>query len=168
MTDQPVSTGLWRLRLIGSSAPLIAPRDNKPDLVSSFEIREARDYYIPNNNSIIMRYKVTVSDDHLTSLHFTTSKPDVLVRLAIYDNGEEMLSVIGKGVLSIPAYIFLKDKSTAEPDNSRPGSKTCKLLSRFGVKYNSRLFFFKSQVNGPQKRAKNPTQSSRPNNEIIK
>lgn len=122
IAEQPVSSGRWRLRLIGSSPSLLAPRNNKSEIVSSFDIREARDYYIPNNNNIIMRYKVTVVDDHLTTLQFTTSKPDVYIKLAIYDNGEEMLNVVGRGNISVPAFIFMKDRNL-EPDVSRPGSK---------------------------------------------
>lgn len=123
--DQPVSSGRWRLRLIGSSAPLIMPRDNKQDIVSSFDIREAKDYYIPNKNDVIMRYKAVVTEDQLITFQFSTSKPDVYIKLTIYDNGEEMLSVNGKGAACIPAFIFLKDHKN-EPEISRPGSKTGK------------------------------------------
>ena len=130
--DTPISSGRWRLRLIGSSTPLLKPRgDNRSDIVSSFEIPEARDYYIPNTNNVIMRYKVVVSEDHLATLQFATSKSDVYIKLSIYDNGEEMLSVTGKGVASIPAFVFMKDRVVAPSETeiqaiSRPGSKTCK------------------------------------------
>ena len=53
--EQPVTSGRWRLRLIGSSPALIAPKDNKTEIVSSFETKESRDYYQPNENKTIMR-----------------------------------------------------------------------------------------------------------------
>lgn len=125
-TDTPINSGRWRLRLIGSSTPLIKLRETRPDIVSSFEITEARDYFIPNNSNVIMRYKAVVSEDHLTTLQFTTSKSDVYIKLSVYDNGDEMLSVTGKGVASIPAFIFMKDRFVDAAETSRPGSKTCK------------------------------------------
>jgi hypothetical protein len=75
-----------------------------------------------------MRYKVTVLDDHLTTLQLTTSKPDVYIKLTIYDNGDEVLSVSGKGTAVIPAFIFSKDRNSETDVSlvSRPGSKTCK------------------------------------------
>ncbi|CAF0778069.1 unnamed protein product [Brachionus calyciflorus] len=126
ISDQPVGAGRWRLRLIGSSSALLAPRANKPEIISSFDIRDTRDYYIPNDNKVIMRYKVVVSDDHLTTLQLTTSKPDVYIKFTIYDNGEEILSVTGKGTAVIPAFIFMKDRDINENGQlqSRPGSKT--------------------------------------------
>lgn len=126
ITDQPASPGRWRLRLIGSSPVLIAPRGNKSEIISAFDIRDTRDYYIPNENKLIMRYKVTVSDDHLVSLQLTTSKTDAYLKFVIYDNGEEILSVHGKGTAVIPAFIFLKDREVAgDTATSRPPSKTC-------------------------------------------
>lgn len=56
ISDQPVGAGRWRLRLIGSSSALIAPRNGKTEIQSSFDIRDIRDYYIPNENKVIMRY----------------------------------------------------------------------------------------------------------------
>jgi hypothetical protein len=119
--------------LIGSSPSLICPRNNKTDIISSFDIRETKDYYIPNENKTILRYKVTVAEDNLTSIQLTTSKPDVYLSLSIYDNGEEMITVTGKGTALIPAFIFLKDPgeiaAVGNESNavgaSRPVSKTC-------------------------------------------
>jgi hypothetical protein len=122
-----IGPGRWRLRLIGSSQFLLAPRPStKTDILSVFDVKEVRDYYIPNEHKTIMRHKVTVSDDHLTSLQITTSKPDVYVKLTIYDNGVEVLSSTGKGGAVIPAFIFLKDRTNTSSDSSgsRPGSKT--------------------------------------------
>jgi hypothetical protein len=122
---EPVAPGRWRLRLIGSSPALIAPRASKSEIVSLFDTREARDYYVPNEHRTILRYKATVvgnEDQHLTSLQITTSKSDVYVKLAILDNGVEVLSATGKGCAVIPAFIFLKDRSGQK--TSRPASKT--------------------------------------------
>lgn len=128
ISDQPSGPGRWRLRLIGSSPSLIAPRGNKSEIISAFDIRDTRDYYIPNENKVIMRYKVVVTDDHLTTLQLTASKPDVYIKLSIFDNGEEITSVIGKGTAVIPAFIFMKDRLENTNDvsslTSRPGSKT--------------------------------------------
>jgi hypothetical protein len=129
ISDQPIGAGRWRLRLIGSSPSLLIPRHNKSEIISSFDIRESRDYYLPNENKVIMRYKVTVSEDHLTTLQLTTSKSDVYIKFTVYDNGQEVHSVSGKGMAVIPAFIFLKDRNAepAEASHSRPGSKTCRL-----------------------------------------
>ena len=102
------------MRLIGSSPALIAPRGAKTEIAAQFETREARDYYIPNENKTILRYKVTVSEDHMSTLQLTTSKPDVFLKLAIYDNGEEVISVHGKGTALISAFMFLKDRASNE------------------------------------------------------
>ena len=129
-----VGPGRWRLRLIGAHSGLLAPRAAKSEIVSLFDVREARDFYIPNEHRTIMRYKVTVTgaDDHLTSLQITTSKPDVYVKLAIYDNGVEMLSATGKGCAVIPAFVFIKDRTlevtSGGSSSSRPGSKNRKCL----------------------------------------
>ena len=123
--EQPLNAGRWRLRLIGNNASLLAPK-NKAEIVSSFEIRDAREYYMPNENKTIMRYKATVQDDHLTTLQITTSKPDVYIKFSVYDNGEELVSVVGKGTALIPAFIFLKDRADtidlSASMTSRPGS----------------------------------------------
>ena len=135
--DQTVTPGKWRLRLIGSSPSLLTPRGAKIDINAAFNIREIRDYYVPNEKKNIMRYKVAVNEDRLTSLQLTTSKNDVYIKLTIYDNGAEVFSTTGKGIAVIPAFIFLKDRSggdaemTATTIQSRPGSKTCKTLSLY-------------------------------------
>lgn len=125
--DQPA--GRWRLRLIGSSSSLIAPKANKTDVISAFDMKETRDYYVPNDKKTILRCKVTVSEDHLTTLQINTSKSDVYIKFTIYDNGEEVLSVTGKGTALIPVFLFLKDREDGtvqeQPTSSRPASKTC-------------------------------------------
>lgn len=101
-------------------------------------MREIRDYYVPNEKKTILRYKVAVNDDRLTSLQLTTSKTDVYIKLSIYDNGVEVFSTTGKGIAVIPAFIFLKDRvSEAEQTltsvQSRPGSKTCNTKKRVSI-----------------------------------
>ena len=129
--DQPVSPGRWRLRLIGSSSSLITPQSNKTEIMSTFDIRDTRDYYMPNEKKLILRYKVNVSDDHLLSLQMTTSKPDVYIKFSILDGEKEIFSVNGKGTAVIPAFIFLKDRGENNADGgaSRPNSKTCKYIA---------------------------------------
>jgi hypothetical protein len=50
--------------------------------------------------------------------------------LSVFDNGEEIITVTGKGTAFIPAFIFLKDPGENNPIEqtgaSRPVSKTCK------------------------------------------
>jgi len=68
----------------------------------------------------------------------TTSKPDVYIKFSIYDNGEEVLSVSGKGSALIPVFLFMKDRgdgSSEQPSTSRPASKTCKYLNKHHLKY---------------------------------
>lgn len=77
-------------------------------------------------------------EDHLTTLQLTTSKPDVYIKFSIYDNGEEVLSVSGKGTALIPVFLFMKDRgdgSSEQPSTSRPASKTCKYLSSLHLKF---------------------------------
>ncbi len=135
--DQGCPAGRWRLRLIGSSPSLIAPKASKTEISSVFNTKELRDYYVPNENKIILRHKVIVAEDHLASLQLTVSKPDVYIKFTIYDNNEEVFTTTGKGVAVIPAFIFIKDRSENSADNtlsntSRPGSKTC----NFSINYN--------------------------------
>jgi hypothetical protein len=71
---------------------------------------------------------VTVSEDHLSTIQVTTSKPDVYIKLSVYDEGEEVVSVTGKGVAQIPAVIFHKDRlegaeALTGRRDSRPSSK---------------------------------------------
>jgi hypothetical protein len=84
---------------------------------------------MPNEKKLILRYKVTVSEDHLLSMQITTSKPDVYIKFSIFDGEKEILNANGKGTAVIPAFIFLKDRGENPGDGqgtSRPNSKTCK------------------------------------------
>lgn len=162
-TDQPLSAGRFRLRLLTSYAHLPEPRVDP--ITSTFFTREIKDYYLPNRQNIICRYiiistkeshrncsififsyRVTVSDDlsqsgrnyHLASIQFNTSKPDVLMRLSIFDNNEEVVNVEGKGSVVLPAFLFMRDVIAGQTANnhgatngqptSRPTSKTGGML----------------------------------------
>lgn len=127
------TAGRWRLRLIGSTPNLLTPRISKSEIISMFDYKEVRDYYIPNEHKTIMRYKVQVSDDHLTSFQLITSKPDVYVKLTIFDNGQEVLNVTGKGGAVIPAFIFIKDRtqeSNSTPTGQGGGDRTSRPASK--------------------------------------
>ena len=97
---------------------------------------------------------MTVADDinqtgrnfHLASIQFNTSKSDVLFRLTVLDNHDEVTSTEGKGTVVLPAFLFMRDVTntnqatpTAQlttttaaastttagpPSSSRPTSKT--------------------------------------------
>ncbi|XP_060593126.1 androglobin-like isoform X19 [Ruditapes philippinarum] len=106
-TDQPLQTGTWRMRMIGSLSPLPAPL--RGEVNSSFSVKEIKDYYLPNSKNVIFRYAVKVTEDHLTSIQMNTSKSDVHIKLVVLNNEEEVASTLGKGHAVIPAFTFLKD-----------------------------------------------------------
>lgn len=91
------------------------------------------------------RYRVIIGDDvnqtgrnfHLASIQFSASKSDVLMRLTILNNNDEVVSVEGKGSVVLPAFLFMRDvtnaasnatqgaqSTTAAQPSSRPTSKT--------------------------------------------
>jgi hypothetical protein len=80
------------------------------------------------------RYRVIVADDinqtgrnfHLASIHFSTSKSDVFMRLTIFDNENEIVSVEGKGSVVLPAILFMRTTSNIiqTQSSARPTSKT--------------------------------------------
>lgn len=54
--DQPIVSNKWKMRLIGSMAQLPTPHASKADAVqSSFHMREIRDYYLPQENNVMLR-----------------------------------------------------------------------------------------------------------------
>ena len=69
-----------------------------------------------------------MQEDHLVSVQMNTSKADVYIKLAILDNEEEQISIVGKGHVVIPSYIFLKDQLNDEDNGSlkRSSSRSCK------------------------------------------
>ncbi|CAF3652930.1 unnamed protein product [Rotaria sordida] len=112
--DQSIPSDRFRLRLITSYTQL--PEIRTDQIISSFITKEIIDYYIPNKEQIICRYRIIISDNvnqtglnyHLASIHFSTSKTDVLMRLTVLDNNEEIVSVEGKGCLVLPAILFMR------------------------------------------------------------
>ncbi|XP_076467316.1 androglobin-like isoform X4 [Babylonia areolata] len=105
--EQPLVSAAWRMRLIGSLSPLPAPRS--AEVNSNFQVKDVRDYYVPNPKNTIFRYSVKVTEDQLVSLQVSTSKADVYVRLCVLDSEEEVASACGKGHVVIPAFLFHKD-----------------------------------------------------------
>ena len=79
---------------------------------------------------MLFRYSVKTSDDHLTTLQLTTSKPDVHFLLRIIDNDQEVACAEGTGHAVLPAFIFMKDAqlAAAEEEGLRPSSRTCNLI----------------------------------------
>nr|XP_002124575.1 androglobin [Ciona intestinalis] len=103
--DLPLTTGKWRMKLIGSRKPLPSPFSGQ--INSQFNVKEIRDYYIPNKLNILLRYHMEVSANHIGSVQLETSKPDVYIKLQVLDNEEEVISVSGKGHCVIPAFYFI-------------------------------------------------------------
>ncbi|CAM4739728.1 unnamed protein product [Rotaria magnacalcarata] len=134
--DQSIPSGRFRLRLLTSYTHL--PEPHVEQITSSFITKEIKDYYVPNKQTVICRYRVTVADDvnqtgrnfHLASVQFSTSKSDVLIRLTVLDNNDEIVSVEGKGSVVLPAFLFMRDvtyaatSATTNQPLSRPPSKT--------------------------------------------
>ncbi|KAI4802216.1 hypothetical protein KUCAC02_020068, partial [Chaenocephalus aceratus] len=102
----------WRMRLIGSRELL--PTLSRENPLNTFSVKELRDYYIPNEKNLICRYFVEVTADVVGTVQFQTSKPDVLIRLSILDQENEMASNTGKGHVVIPVFCFLANKDTLQ------------------------------------------------------
>ncbi|KAG7460854.1 hypothetical protein MATL_G00203340 [Megalops atlanticus] len=111
--DAPVPGGKWRMRLIRShdSLPVLS---REPPL-STFAVKEFRDYYIPNDKHVICRFSLKVAMDVLTTIQIQTSKPDVYIKLVVLDCEVEVASNTGKGYVVIPAFRF---SSNGQPDSS--------------------------------------------------
>lgn len=124
--DQPLSIGRFRLRLLTSYTQLPEPHNDQ--ITSVFFTKEIKDYYLPNKQQIICRYRVTVADDvnqtgrnfHLASIQFSTSKSDVLMRLTVLNNNEEVASVEGKGNVVLPAFLFMRDVTNTANNPVQP------------------------------------------------
>ena len=54
-TDQPIVGNKWKMRLIGSMAQLPMPAPARTEVQSSFHTREIRDYYLPQDNNVMLR-----------------------------------------------------------------------------------------------------------------
>ncbi|XP_071335416.1 androglobin isoform X2 [Trachinotus anak] len=123
--ESPPSGAKWRMRLIGSREPL--PKLSLEAPLSTFSVKEFRDYYIPNDKNLICRYSVQVTADVLGTIQFQTSKPDVLIHLSILDQEKEVASSMGKGHVIIPAFCFLANKAPSYTDekNQNQNQKGC-------------------------------------------
>ena len=49
----------------------------------------------------------------MATVHFRSSKPDVLIRLSVLDHEEEVAGANGKGQALIPVFHFLSDQGGA-------------------------------------------------------
>ncbi|XP_004044850.4 androglobin [Gorilla gorilla gorilla] len=115
--DTYVAASRWKLRLIGSSAPLPCLSRDSP--CNSFAIKEIRDYYIPNDKKILFRYSVKVLTPQPATIQVRTSKPDAFIKLQVLENEETMVSSIGKGQAIIPAFHFLKSEKGLSSQSSK-------------------------------------------------
>ncbi|XP_031793514.1 androglobin isoform X3 [Sarcophilus harrisii] len=106
--DFYVTSGKWRLRIIGSFTPL--PYLNRETVCSLFSMREIKDYYIPNDKQIMFRYSIKVAVGLIVTVQVRTSKSDVFIKLQILENEEEVVSTIGKGHAIIPSFFFLSNE----------------------------------------------------------
>lgn len=52
-TDMAILGNKWRMRLIGSMSQL--PQPARAEVQSSFYTREIRDYYVPQDNDVMLR-----------------------------------------------------------------------------------------------------------------
>ncbi|CAL8314676.1 unnamed protein product [Lota lota] len=107
------------LRLIGSREPLPELAGGAP--LNSFSVKEFREYYIPNDKNTVCRYSIRVKADHVATVHFRSSKPDVLIRLSVLDHEKEVAGASGKGHVIIPIFHFLSDKGLKKEKRKRSG-----------------------------------------------
>ncbi|XP_062981764.1 androglobin [Elgaria multicarinata webbii] len=103
--ESPVTAGKWRLRLIGSYSPL--PVLSRETVNNLYSIKEVKDYYVPNDKHIILRYAVKVTTPLIATVQVQTSKSDAIVKLQVLDSEEEMVYSVGKGHVVIPAFHFI-------------------------------------------------------------
>ncbi|XP_029903702.1 androglobin [Myripristis murdjan] len=122
--ETPLVGAKWRMRLIGSREPLPQLACETP--LSSFSVKEFCDYYIPNDKDIICRYSVKVTADHLGTIQFQTSKPDVIICLSILDHEKKVASNTGQGHVIIPVFHFQSNRApsctTASAEKNQKGS----------------------------------------------
>ncbi|XP_043855514.1 androglobin [Dromiciops gliroides] len=116
-SDFYITAGKWRLRIIGSFAPL--PYLGRENVCSLFSMREIKDYYVPNDKQIMFRYSVKVSQGLIVTIQVRTSKTDVFVKLQILENEEEAVSTVGKGHAIIPTFFFLSNEKALSSQSSK-------------------------------------------------
>ncbi|XP_078261657.1 androglobin [Rhinoraja longicauda] len=136
-----LSSGKWKLRMIGSCHPLPIPSSEPVD--NNFTIKEIKSYYIPNDKHLIFRFQVNVNLMHLATIHIQTSKPDVYIKIQILDQDKEVAKATGKGQAVIPSFMFYQSlghsilqKSSIKPPDTlavQAGSKkSASTSSRIG------------------------------------
>ena len=74
-----------------------------------------------------------VSDEHLVTIQFCTSKPDVRLKLSVLDNDEEVASTEGKGHAVLPVFIFLPNSSSEVDATAQSISQSCKQSRHLAV-----------------------------------
>uniref|UniRef100_A0A4W3IEI0 Uncharacterized protein n=1 Tax=Callorhinchus milii TaxID=7868 RepID=A0A4W3IEI0_CALMI len=104
--NMPLLSGKWKLRLIGCQTPLPTPAR---DVNGNFSVREIKDYYVTNKKCIIFRYQVKVMANHMVTIQTQTSKPEVYIKLLIFNKGQQVAAATGKGQAIIPAFKFCKN-----------------------------------------------------------
>ncbi|XP_009944563.1 PREDICTED: androglobin, partial [Leptosomus discolor] len=115
--DLPVAAGRWKLRLIGSHSPL--PFLSREAVNNVYSTKEIREYYIPNDKHVMLRYAVKVTASHIATVQVQTSKSDVFIKLQVLDNEEEIVSVTGQGHAVIPAFNFLSNETLLSSHSSK-------------------------------------------------
>ncbi|KAM6434036.1 androglobin [Rhynochetos jubatus] len=115
--DLPLAAGRWKLRLIGSHSPL--PFLSREAVNNVYSTKEIKEYYIPNDKHVIFRYSVKVTASHIATVQVQTSKSDVLIKLQVLNNEEEIVSVTGKGHAVIPAFNFLSNETLLSSHSSK-------------------------------------------------
>ena len=63
---------------------------------------------------------------HLASIYFSTSQTDVMMRLTVLDDNEEIVNIEGKGCVVLPAVLFLRTVTNVVQSQAipRPTSRT--------------------------------------------
>ncbi|XP_037585425.1 androglobin [Cebus imitator] len=145
--DTFVPGSRWKLRLIGSYAPLPCLSRDPP--CSTFAIKEIRDYYIPNDKNILFRYSVKVVTPQPATIQVRTSKPDAFIKLQVLENEETMVSSTGKGQAIIPAFNFLKSEKGLSSQSSKHV-----LSFHSASKKEQEVYVKKKSVQGSQKSPK--------------
>ncbi|NWH71812.1 ADGB protein, partial [Piaya cayana] len=115
--DIPVTAGRWKLRLIGSHSPL--PVLSRKAVYNAYSTKEIKEYYIPNDKNVMLRYCVNVTASHVATVQVQTSKSDVFIKLQVLHNEEETVSVTGKGHALIPAFNFLSNEKLLSSHSSK-------------------------------------------------
>ncbi|NXL94436.1 ADGB protein, partial [Alectura lathami] len=115
--DLSLAAGRWSLRLISSHSPL--PFLSRETVNNNYSTKEIKEYYIPNDKHVMFRYSVAVTASHIATVQLQTSKSDVFIKLQVLDNEEEIVSVIGKGHVVIPAFNFLSNETPLSSRSSK-------------------------------------------------